>query len=68
MRKFTLTPAEADKYEKKWAMIVPVPGLIMVFVILCYFPPWWIYPIIIPFGMAASLGIYMTSPEHSPPR
>lgn len=64
MRKATLTPAESDKYEKKWACIAPVFGIVMCSMVLFYFPPWWVFPIIIPFGMAASGAIYMTSPEN----
>lgn len=61
LRKLTLPPAEKDNYEKKWAIIFPVPGFIMVLMVLFYLPPWWSYFIVIPFGIAASLVINMTS-------
>lgn len=65
-RKVTLPPCEPEKYEKLWAVIFPVPGLLFIaFTSTLSFRWWWLATI--PIGLIMSFGIHKTSPESEPP-
>jgi hypothetical protein len=66
-RKFTLPPCEKEKYEKKWAVIFPIPGLMfMMWIVTFPVPPIWIL-LLIPIGGILSIIIYFTSEEKETP-
>ena len=67
-RKITLPPCEPEKYEKKWACIFPIPGLIFLFFVAILKPELWFLYVGIPLGALFSFIIYRTSPEDKPPR
>ncbi len=60
-RKITLPPCEEKKYERLWACIFPIPGLIFIFfVVTLNFHLWFLY-IGIPIGGIISFAIYKNS-------
>lgn len=60
-RKLTLPPCEAEKYEKKWAVIFPIPGILFIIFAVFMVPQlWWLY-VAVPIGGLISFGIYKTS-------
>lgn len=66
LRKITLPPCEAEKYEKIWAVIFPAPGLLFI-VFACMLHPqiWWLAVFAV--GLLISLAIHYTAPEKEPP-
>ena len=66
-RKITLPPCEVDKYDKMWAMIFPIPGLLFIFFTVTLKPDWWYLYIGVPIGLAITLIIWKTSPEKQIP-
>ena len=65
-RKITLPPCEPENWEKMWATIFPVPGLLFIAFSITLAPKvWWLYTI--PFGVALSAYIHFYSEEKEPP-
>jgi len=68
VRKITLPPCEVEKYEKKWALIFPIPGIaFMIWIVTFPIPPIWIL-VAIPIGGILTLIIYCTSEEDKAPK
>jgi hypothetical protein len=57
-RKLTLPPCEEEKYEKLWACIFPIPGLLFIFFVMTFKPALWYLYVGIPLGGLASIIIY----------
>lgn len=67
VRKITLPPCEEAKYEKKWALIFPAPGLVFHYLCLADDAKLYVVAILLLVGLMFSLIIWKTSTSETIP-